>query len=57
MPFDSEPSPLTAHPGIVNSTCKCCVVSRCKQQRDCIIIIIVKLFYSVSLLGLGVVYL
>ena len=56
MPFDSEPSPLMAHPGIVYSTCKCCVVSGCNQQRDYIIIIIVKLFYSVSLLGLGVVY-
>ena len=47
MPFDSEPSPLMAHSGIVNSTCKCCVVSGCKQQREYIIIVIVKLFYSV----------
>ena len=45
MPFDSEPSPLMAHPGIVYSTCKCWVASGCKQQRDYIIIIyIVKLF-------------
>ena len=40
MLFDSEPSPLMACPGIVNSMCKCCVVSGCNQQRDYIIIIV-----------------
>ena len=38
MLFDSEPSPLTAHPGIVNSTCKCWVVSGYKEKWDYIII-------------------
>ena len=34
MPFDSEPSPLMTRPGIVNGTCKCWVVSRCKENTN-----------------------
>ena len=46
MISNSEPSPLMAHPGIVNSMCKCSVFLEVTNRG----------MTSSSLLGLGVVY-